>query len=269
MAVVDELVIESPRAPAVARPRLVWWREIGLVTAFYLVYADIRNARGHHEGTAAFVHAQTHAFSLIGLERRLGLFHEHAVQALALHSSLIVKVANGFYTTAHFVVTLGVLIWLYRCRPGAYRRWRWVLAVTTASALIGFAVYPVLPPRLLPPDFGFVDTLGHFGGLWTFNSGAIERISDPFAAMPSLHLGWASWCAAAVWTTTRSRRIRYAALAYPVVTAIVVIVTGNHYLLDVLAGVAVFAGATAAVSSAPALWLSARTWRATRRATAA
>ena len=87
-----------------------------------------------------------------------------------------------------------------------------------------------------------VRRLQQVGGLWSFRTPAIERISDPFAALPSLHLVWATWCAFALYPAVAYRRwLRAAVIGYPVVTAAVVIVTANHYLLDVIAGVAVAA----------------------------
>lgn len=231
----------APVRPGVPRAA-TWWREALLVALFYLVYAQVRNSKGRtasHPGQLAA--ARANAGRIIGVERFFGVFQEQRIQHLVLDHRWIIHAGNVFYATCHFLVTLAVLVWLYRRRPGIYRRWRSVLGLSTALALVAFVLFPTLPPRLLDPGYGFVDTLARYGSLWSFNSGAIEHISDPFAAMPSLHLVWATWCAAAVLAGTTRRSIRLLAGAYPVVTSAVVIVTGNHYILDLVAGSLVFA----------------------------
>ena len=103
----------------------------------------------------------------------------------------IVRGADVYYATAHFLVTAVVLAWLFVRAPFRYRVLRTALAIGTAIALVWFGVFPVMPPRLVP-NLGFTDTLQQVGGLWSFRTPAIERISDPFAALPSLHLVWAT-----------------------------------------------------------------------------
>jgi membrane-associated phospholipid phosphatase len=132
----------------------------------------------------------------------------------------------------------------------------------TAVAIVGFAFFPLMPPRLLdepcpvqapqgevafggaciPSDlrgddgFGFVDTLVVYGGPWSFDSEAMASISNQYAAMPSLHIGWSSWCVVAVWPLLRRRWSRIAWLLYPAATLFCIVVTGNHYWIDGLGG---------------------------------
>jgi membrane-associated phospholipid phosphatase len=89
----------------------------------------------------------------------------------------------------------------------------------------------------LPSSYGFIDTWARVGGIASNHPPRIERISDPFAAMPSLHLAWAVWCAAAVVPAMKRRWTKALAVAYPVVTLIAVVATGNHFVLDTVAGV--------------------------------
>ena len=106
-------------------------------------------------------------------------------------------------------------------------------------ALVGFSLFPLMPPRLLG-DFGpfgghslqyrFIDTLADFGGLWSFNSGGMKSISNQYAAMPSLHVAWAAWCALAIWPLLRHRWSRGLFFAYPFVTLFAVVVTGQPLL---------------------------------------
>lgn len=149
------------------------------------------------------------------------------------------------YATLHFLITPAVLIWVYASRPAAYRPARTVLAVTTLTALVGFWRYPTAPPRLLPGG-GFGDTLALFGrwGWWgadTSVPGPVAALANQYAAMPSLHVAWACWCAATVYRLTAGRTARVLAVGYPLLTTAVVLGTANHYLLDVVAGAAMWA----------------------------
>jgi hypothetical protein len=167
---------------------------------------------------------------------------------------------NVFYGTAHFFVTLGVFIALYKLRPSVFGQWRNTLAVMTALAIIGFSLFPLMPPRLLDapcPDegygaacieseyrnfngaenFGFVDTIKEHGGPWAFDRGPGSKISNQYAAMPSLHIGWATWCAFALWPIARRLWMRLALLIYPTITTFCIIVTGNHFWIDGVGGI--------------------------------
>ena len=143
-----------------------------------------------------------------------------------------------------------------------FPQWRNSLAFMTALAIFGFAFFPLMPPRLLdepcrydpraaaaacisrfrPIDgtFGFVDTLAHYGGLWSFDTSAMAEISNQYAAMPSLHIGWSTWCAIAMWPLMRRRWQRIAVLLYPLLTLLCIVVTANHYWLDGVGGLVVF-----------------------------
>ncbi|MBV9098196.1 MAG: phosphatase PAP2 family protein, partial [Frankiaceae bacterium] len=106
-----------------------------------------------------------------------------------------------------------------------------------------------MPPRLMPAGIKTQDTMDTVGSLWSYNHGVLEHISDPYAAMPSLHIVWSSWVAYVVWSWLGRRgatRARWLAWLYPAVTGLVVIVTGTHWVLDLAGGAAVFAVAVAA-----------------------
>jgi membrane-associated phospholipid phosphatase len=125
--------------------------------------------------------------------------------------------------------------------PHRYRRWRNTLAAATAMALIGFAWFPLMPPRLLPARYGFTDTLRVVGGLWNFDSGPMNHLSDQYAAMPSLHFAWALWCGLALFVLLKRWWLKALALCYPAVTLLCVIVTANHYFTDTAAGALIVA----------------------------
>jgi hypothetical protein len=217
-----------------ARPRLRWWREVLYIVGFYVVYSAIRNAGTGAESVDQAFH---HAKAIISIERFVGLYHEETIQELFLSQRWFIRLWNIYYGSLHFIVTAFALVWCFRRRPERYPLWRNALAATTALALIGFAFFALMPPRLLPPSYGFVDTLAKVGGLWSFDSGTMKSISNQYAAMPSLHFGWSLWCVFTLWPATASRRsLRLLLLAYPIATLFAIIVTANHFWLDAVGG---------------------------------
>jgi hypothetical protein len=218
----------------VSRP-LRWWREALYILAFYGVYTVVRNKGINDEGRVQAFH---NARRVIRVERLTGLWRELGVQRAFLDWRAFIQFWNVFYGTAHFVVTIVALVYLYRRMPERYPLWRNTLASTTALALIGFAFFPLMPPRLLPAHYGFVDTLKAVGGLWSFDSGAMAKVSNQYAAMPSLHFGWSSWCALVLAPALRRPWARAVMWAYPFVTLFAIVVTANHYVLDAVGGAA-------------------------------
>jgi hypothetical protein len=239
-----------------------WWKETLIIGVFYSVYTFTRNQFGSDivNGQEIPVRAFTNAMRIIRLESWMGLFHEESVQEVFLAHRWFIQLLNTYYGTAHFFVTIGVFIVLYLKRPDVFPQWRNTLAITTGLAIIGFALFPLMPPRLLdapcPPvghggacieapergvekgkeNFGFVDTLDVYGGPWDFSSGAAAKVSNQYAAMPSLHIGWASWCAFAMWPLARRRWVKAAVLLYPAATLFCIVVTANHYWIDGVGG---------------------------------
>jgi hypothetical protein len=215
--------------------RLYWWRELLTVLALYGVYSAIRNAS---EGSYRL--AFQHAREVMRWQRMVGLNLEEILQDWALHLKPLVIALNYVYGSLHFVVTAGVIVYLYRRHSDDYPRWRNALAITTALALIGFVFWPLMPPRLLPPRYGFVDTLARYPTLWSFDSGTLHKISNQYAAMPSLHFAWSLFCACALTPRVRAAGWRFAACAYPPLTLAAIVLTGNHFFLDAAGGAVVF-----------------------------
>ena len=212
-------------------PRL--WREIALIAVFYGAYTLVRLLLPHNE-TAAYAHAG----QVMRLEQALGPNIELKLNHALLGAPLLAKAANIFYATAHFAVTLMVLVWLYRQRPQLYRWLRTSLLLATGIALIGFWVYPLAPPRFLG-GAGFVDPVTAFHSFGLYSSPQAGSLTNQFAAMPSMHAGWALWCAVAMIVSVRRPLIMTVAALYPIVTITVIFATANHYLLDAVAGVLV------------------------------
>jgi membrane-associated phospholipid phosphatase len=143
--------------------------------------------------------------------------------------------ASYWYQFFHITVTLLVLLWCYWRRPGSYRRARNALVLTNVFGLGFFLAYPAAPPRFLP-GAGFIDAVAN-AGFGTSHGGPVT--ADQYGAFPSLHLAWAVWTAVVAARLVRPTWLRRLWLTYPLITASVVVATGNHYVLDVLAGIGI------------------------------
>lgn len=241
--------------------RTFWWKEALIVAAFYAVYSFTRNLFGSNKIAADGIpeQAYTNARRVIRFQESLGLYHEETIQEWFLPYDWFIQFWNVYYGTFHFIVTFAVFVLLYRKRADVFPQWRNSLAAMTALAIIGFAWFPLMPPRLLDepcpstdptsyggaclsPDieYGFVDTLAVYGGPWSFDSDTMASISNQYAAMPSLHIGWSTWCAIAIWPLLRRRRTKVLVLLYPLATLFCIVVTGNHFWLDGVGGLVVF-----------------------------
>ena len=245
------------RTPAAdtADCRLKWWAEAIIVLSYYGVYTAIRNLFGSDLGPAAKQAAIDNAYDMIALERSIHLFGEKGIQDLFIEWDWFIRFWNVFYGSGHFAVTIGVMVLLYTRDPVRYGIWRTVLAVTTALALVGFALYPLMPPRLLNDcgqwgacdlNYSFVDTLKDPGGFWSFGGHAMSAISNQYAAMPSLHIAWAMWCTLAAVPLTRRRWARMLLVCYPWLTLFAVMVTANHYWIDAVGAAGVLGAGYAA-----------------------
>jgi hypothetical protein len=161
--------------------------------------------------------------------------------------------ASYFYSVMHYVVTPTVLVWMYRKHRTNYGPARTALAISTGVGLIGYLLLPTAPPRMLAHS-GLRDTLADTSSYgWWAGEGSVPRgfggLTNQFAAMPSLHVGWAIWCGVLVAVFARRWWVKALGVAYPITTTLVVMATANHYFLDALAGGLVMAfGALIAVA---------------------
>lgn len=270
----------TPVPDEVREHRTWWWKEILIMGAFYFLYSLTRNRFGsiRVRGDDIPLNSFNNALKVIRFERAIGLYHEESLQQWFLPYKWLLQLMNTYYGTAHFAVTVGVFFVLLNRRKDVFPLFRNALAAMTGLAIIGFALFPLMPPRLLDApcpgtqsvvvnsasvvkqtfggdciptklrnyngatEFGFVDTLKVYGGPWDFDSGSVAKRSNQYAAMPSLHIGWASWCAFAIWPLARRKWIRAAVLLYPALTLFCIIVTANHYWLDGIGGILALAG---------------------------
>lgn len=250
---------------APTRAPLRWWKEVGFGLAVYAIYSIVRNQFGSAGGDPgpAFDHAKT----IIDLERAMHLYVEPTIQQwyLDLPARGLIRVWNVYYGLGHFVVTFVALVLLFRRDPSRYPLWRNTLALTTSLAVVGFAAYSLMPPRLLddpgefgacqvyapaaaaraePGDltargcdrYGYVDTIAEYGGWISFGNEGMKDVSNQYAAMPSMHIGWSTWSALVLVPLLRRRWAKALAIAYPVLTLVCIVVTGNHYWIDGVGG---------------------------------
>ncbi|RBY76161.1 PAP2 family protein [Blastococcus sp. TF02-09] len=228
-----------------ARP--LWWVEVLLLAVLYGVYSLVRNSVGD-----VVARAYANGREILAVEDTWGLAQERGLNDWVHRTDVVAAAVALHYATLHFLVTPAVLTWLFVRRPGQYRAASGILMVTTALALIGFYWVPTAPPRLLP-DEGFVDVMSQTSawGWWPASgTPGSDAISNQFAAMPSLHCAWAAWCGVVLVVLVRRTWVRMVALGYPFSTFFVVLGSGNHYLLDVVAGVGVLCLGAAVVQVA-------------------
>ncbi|MEQ1788788.1 MAG: phosphatase PAP2 family protein [Acidimicrobiales bacterium] len=251
--------------PAHDRAGLRWWKELLLAVAVYAVYSVVRNQFGSAGGDPG--PAYGHAKDLIALEKALHLYFEPGLQQwyLDLPGHGLIRLWNVYYGIAHFLITFIALVWMFRRDPLRHRVLRNTLALTTALAVIGFAAYSLMPPRLLDDpgeygacqiyapeaaaaaapgaltapgcdEYGFVDTIAAHGGWISFGNEGMKDVSNQYAAMPSMHIGWATWSAIVLLPLVRRRWAKALVIAYPVITLVCIVLTANHYWIDGLGG---------------------------------
>ena len=227
--------------PKVGRARYRWVVETAIGIGLYLLYDELRS-RAAGSGRVAL----RHAHDVVAVERALGLYQERGIQHAFIHWPAFMSTWNIYYGTIHFVMPVIALVTMWRRAPDRYVRWRNILLVMLVIGLIGFWTYPLMPPRLMPTRFGFVDTAARF-----FNFGPQQRVvlvrgvpsaagraafGNLFAAMPSLHVGWATWSSLALFPIVRSRIARIGLVLYPMFTTFAIVVTANHWILDAIGG---------------------------------
>lgn len=210
--------------------RLPWALEIVSIGLFYGLYSVVRVLAPQRVG-AAFHNAA----EVSSAEQRLGLSRELGVnEFLTRHSSLEV-VASYYYVSLHYLVTPLVLIFLWRRRRRVYAPLRSALVIASGLALVIYATWPLAPPRYAMD--GAVDTVHD---VLSSSGHGVSGLVNDIAAMPSMHVGWALWCAVVAVTVLESRW-RHVAWLYPICTTMVVVATANHYLLDAVGGALVVA----------------------------
>lgn len=215
--------------------RPTWWQEIAIIAIGYWLYTMGRNAVPEQESIA-----RRHGRGVQHLQDALHLNFELSLNHYVAAHEWIAQIMDYYYATLHFIVTIGVLVWLFIRRPNVYRGTRTVLFATSLVALLGFYLYPLAPPRLLP-QYGYIDTLLKFHTWGSLADPKIAEHSNQFAAMPSLHIAWALWAGIALFRCAKPVWVRVLGMLYPVLTLLVIVGTANHFIIDAVGGAAIIA----------------------------
>jgi hypothetical protein len=231
----------APHRPHVVADGLVdddsalarWWRgrygaqlarEVAVIVALLLVYR-LGRTLGRHETTRAFENAR----EVLSLENWLGIDTELSWQRIALDHLTLVRLLNRYYASVHFPASIAFLVFIYVKAPRLVPHIRYLFVSVTATALMIHLAYPLAPPRMLD---GYVDTISRYGPAIYQQSG-VESVANQFAAMPSLHFGWAVLVAYGVVRALHTRW-RWLVVLHPAITLAAIVLTANHYWLDAL-----------------------------------
>jgi hypothetical protein len=232
------------RQPVLVWRARSWWAELVTILLGYALY-EVVQGTAPARSRAPF----THAAELIRFERVLHVDVEPSVNHFANAHSWLAYTTGYYYDGLHYLVTPAVFAFLYLRRHEHYARWRSCLITSSVASLVVFWLWPLAPPRMAMP--GIIDTIATRHILGTVEGKGSGTLVNNFAAMPSLHVGWALWCAAAL-VATISTRWRHLAWLYPAATTFVVLGTGNHYVLDAVGGLVVLGIGIAATT--PSAW---------------
>jgi hypothetical protein len=228
-----EGAIGSGQPLALARGRTRWWVELLTIAWLGWVYDAITNLAPLRLHVAL-----AHARSILSVERSLHIDPEHALDRWLAGHHTLGQALSYYYDNAHFVVTLGLLGFLWWRRADIYRPLRNSLVLVNVLGFVVFWRFPVAPPRMLP---GFVDVVASTHTFGSWHTGALASQANQLAAMPSLHIAWAVWSSVVVWRITTRVWLRALAAVYPFMTGFAVLATGNHYVLDIVGGLATIA----------------------------
>ncbi|HEV7163047.1 MAG TPA: phosphatase PAP2 family protein [Solirubrobacteraceae bacterium] len=220
-------------ARPLAPPRSRWWVEAAAIVWLLWIYDAVNNLAPLRLSAAL-----GNARNLLHFEQTLGIAPEHALDRwLAAHYTLGL-VLSDYYDNAHFLVTLSLLAWLWWRWADIYRPLRNSLVLVNLLGFIVFWRFPVAPPRMLA---GFTDVVASTHAIGSWHTGALASQANELAAMPSLHISWAVWCTVAVWRMSERLWVRALATLYPCLTAVAVLATGNHFVLDIVGGLVAIA----------------------------
>ncbi|WP_055694991.1 bifunctional glycosyltransferase 87/phosphatase PAP2 family protein [Streptomyces prasinopilosus] len=222
----------------VTRPNLLL--ELLLIRVTYTAYSKVRLAATGDSHTQGRARAEEHAHRILDLERLLHMDIEYAVNHAVVEIGWLRNLFDFYYTSFHFAVPLAVLGLLYWRRPVDYRWARASIGFTTLLALIGFWLYPLAPPRLMP-GLGIIDTVNGVQDFSRPDYGTLTALTNQYAAMPSLHFGWSLWCGLVIALVAPRTWMKALGLLHPLFTAAAIVATGNHWVLDAVGGALVVA----------------------------
>ena len=213
------------------------WAHFGLQLLVFGVF-DLAYEISRGLATGRRPVALRHGEDIVSAERRLGIFWELDVQRWARSApGIVMDVANWTYFNCQFTITFAFFVWVYARRNKTWPLLRNTFLTTLLLGVIGYLTYPAAPPRLLPTDYGFVDTLA--ATALSQQSEAVARLANPYAAMPSLHTATALLVGATGVLICGSLAAKVVWALYPGLVVFSIVATANHYLLDAVAGAGV------------------------------
>lgn len=196
---------------------------------------------GHGLATGREDVAMTNGSAVLQAEKSLGIYIEPWLQAAASRIDFVVAWSVAFYQYAHMPLTVGCLIWLYMRRAETWHLFRDWFVIMNLLAVSVFALLPTAPPRMLFSS-GIVD-MAYLRDWTDAIVAGPSPLANPYAAMPSLHFGYALFVAIAVFMLARPRWVRWLAAVYPFAVLASIVISGNHFILDAVAGGLVAAAA--------------------------
>ncbi|WP_406203478.1 phosphatase PAP2 family protein [Streptomyces sp. NBC_01017] len=220
----------------ITRPNLLF--ELLLIRVTYYAYAQIRLAAAGGSNSAGRVTAEEHGEEIYSIERALHIDVERWANHAVVQVDWVRNFFDFYYESFHFGVPLAILAVLYWRRPVDYRWARTAIGFATVFALIGFWLYPLAPPRLMP-GLGFIDTVHGTQDFARPDYGTLTELTNQYAAMPSLHFGWSLWCGLVILILAPRWWMKALGLLHPLFTLTAIVVTGNHWVLDAVGGAAV------------------------------
>ncbi|WP_328686516.1 bifunctional glycosyltransferase 87/phosphatase PAP2 family protein [Streptomyces sp. NBC_00343] len=220
------------------RPNLLL--ELLLIRVTYAAYQQVRLAATGGTNSGGRATAEHHGREILSIERFLHIDIEHAINHWVVKVEFLKDFFNFYYESFHFVVPLTVMAVLYWRRPVDYRWARSALGFATLLALVGFWLYPLAPPRLLP-GLGIIDTVHGVQDFSKPDYGTLTALTNQYAAMPSLHFGWSLWCGVVIFALAPKWWMKALGLLHPFFTVSAIVATGNHWVLDAAGGAAVVA----------------------------
>ncbi|MFD5587622.1 bifunctional glycosyltransferase 87/phosphatase PAP2 family protein [Streptomyces sp. NPDC127063] len=221
---------------ALSRPNLLF--ELVLIRLTYFAYAQVRLAATGGSSTGGRAVAERHGREIHAVEAALRIDVEHWVNHTVVSIGWLERFLSFYYESFHFGIPLAILGVLYWRRPVDYRWARSALGFATVLALAGFWLYPLAPPRLMP-GLGIVDTVNGPQDFSRPDYGTLTELTNQYAAMPSLHFGWALWCGLVIVLLAPRGWMKALGLLHPLFTLSAIVATGNHWVLDAVGGAAV------------------------------
>ena len=198
-------------------------------------------ASTHHE-------AMQNGLAIVHLEKYFHVFAEPTLQHWLTSHKWTTIFVNFYYNVPHFVVTIGMSFWLFYYDRKRFNLWLDTLLIFLLMSALTFAFYPVMPPRLLDAcsnaygacyaNINIISTLNHYFSFWNYSSPSTHVMANIYASTPSMHIGMAFWCLFSCWPKLKHRATKVTMFIYPFIMIFAVMMTGTHFFLDALIGMA-------------------------------